>query len=940
MKPALFVFRSVILAWLAVSVIGGGSLFADPGRTATAGELGREVQSLPQRFADPEATGAPDFQKHVMPLLGRLGCNGRACHGSFQGQGGFPLSLFGYDFRADHAALLAEDAGRVDTDDVDESLILVKPTDADMHEGGERFEVGSWQYHALRRWIATGAKSAGDRLHVLERLEISPSEILFDASEQDQQLEVVAHWDDGSREDVTALCRFSTNDDAVAAVDENGRVRSGLAGDTHVVVAYDRAVVPVSVIRPVQTDSTVMAPRPSDHPIDRLIADKHSKLGITPSPICTDAEFIRRASLDITGTLPAAEEVRQFLGNDHPAKREQLIDDLLDAPGYAAWWAIRFSDWTGNSDEQLNNVLPVRGAATRLWYEWLRVRLDDNIPYDEIVAGIVTANSRQEDESYLEYCESMTAACEPGKEDLYAARDGMSLFWARRNLQQPEERAIGFAYAFLGIRIECAQCHKHPFDQWSKDDFDQFAKLFGNLNARPNTVARDAVETRQELLDELTDGKKINNGELRKLIYRRAADGEVVPFPELVYKEPKTPNRRGKGGRKNAANKNRQRQPAPVPQGYVLGESAPLRIDEDPRPELMRWLRSADNPYFSRAIANRVWANYFGVGLVNPTDDMNLANPASNQPLLDYLAAGLREHDFDLHWLHREITTSDAYQRSTLTNASNIHDRMHFSRHVPRRLPAEVIRDAVLLATQSTQQTSRMRSELTDMAIAADVPQRRNQPDFTLQVFGQSQRESNCDCDRSDSPSLLQSIYLRNDMQMYQQLASKDGWVAQACASLGEPGPDQRGRPAQDQITQKAEQIRLQTIARFQRFQSLNAVRQSRQREKLVQSYRTVRRRFADYGFVTPSFAKLLANPNAWQLTRAGRAGAPGSASDGGESLQKIIDNAYLRTLSRHPDAEEVAITTQYINDSETVADGLSSVVWALVNTKEFIITH
>jgi len=899
------------------------------------------VAPMPERFADASGEEVPDFQKHVMPLLGRLGCNGRSCHGSFQGRGGFALSLFGYDFKADHAALWEENAGRVDLDDVAESLILAKPIDEEMHEGGKRFDRDSWQYHALQRWIAAGAVAEGEQIQSLESLVIQPTEIQFDRDGQTTPLRAIAFWADGTREDVTALCRFTTNDDAVATIDENGRVGSGLEGDTHVVVSYDRAVVPVAVTRRVELSEPVTAPSTSDHRIDQLIAIKHAKLGVTPSPVCTDSEFIRRASLDITGTLPAAEEVRQFLASDDSNRREQLVDELLDAPGYAAWWATRFSDWTGNSEEQLNNVLPVRDAAGRLWYEWLRVRLDDNVPYDRIVEGIVTAESRQDGESYLDYCESMTQACRPGNEDKFAARDGMPMFWARRNFQKPEERAIGFAYAFLGIRIDCAQCHKHPFDQWSKNDFDEFAKLFANVSARQNTVERDSIPTRNKLLAEITGGKKPNNGELRKLIYQRAAQGDVVPFPELVY------NDRFVQARKNAAkrpkNKNGKRFSPPVPKGHLLGQSEPIELDRDPRGELMDWLREPTNPYFARSIVNRVWSNYFGVGIINPTDDMNLANPASNEPLLDYLATSFREKGFDLHWLHREIVTSDAYARSTQTNPSNAHDRLNFSRHLPRRLPAEVIRDAVVLATQSTVRNDKMRSTMSDMAIAADVPQNRNNRDFALQVFGQSQRESNCDCDRSDSPSLLQSIYLRNDQDMYQQLASKDGWVAQACRSLGAETPGARNsarnsakKPTTDQIARKAEQVRVQTIQRIKRYRSLSKTQQSKQRESVMNAFKSVRKRFVAFGYETPTLAELIADPDAWQLTQSETARPKAS----GESLESIVTDAYLRTLSREPAAMEMKIAIQYIHESDTIADGLSSVMWALVNTKEFIITH
>ncbi|MCM2369145.1 DUF1549 and DUF1553 domain-containing protein [Aporhodopirellula aestuarii] len=932
----------IALASICFAVMIAGMASAEPGpansresakRSGDQSQLASVSESMSVRFSDAETKEVPDFQKHVMPLLGRLGCNGRSCHGSFQGRGGFQLSLFGYDFKADHAALLDENSGRVDVDDITESLILAKPIDADMHEGGKRLDEGSWQFNTLYRWIESGAV-ANASIQTLDRLEIQPAEIQFDTDEEELQLTAIAHWADGTVEDVTELCRFSSNDDAVAAINENGLVHSGLSGDTHVVVSYDRAVVPIAVTRRVQVESSIDVPPRSEHPVDQLIAIKHAKLGIIPSPLCNDSEFIRRASLDITGTLPAAEEVRRFLVSDDPNKRNQLIEDLLDAPGYAAWWATRISDWTGNSDAQLNNVYPMRGAASRLWYEWLRVRLDDNVPYDEIVEGIVNAQSRQEGEDYREYCKEMTQACMPGNEEIFAARDGMPLFWARRNFQKPEERAIGFAYAFLGIRIECAQCHKHPFDQWSKDDFDQFAKIFQNINARANAVSKDSNQIRKELLESITDGKKLNNGELRKLVYRAAQNGQVVPFPELTYVDQTASARQRLAKQKKS--KKGMTATIKVPEGFVLGQAEPVKLDKDPRSELMRWMRDADNPYFAPAIVNRVWSNYFGVGIINPTDDMNLANPASNQPLLEYLSTGFRDSGFDLRWLHREIVTSHAYQRSTLTNASNARDRLNFSRHVPRRLPAEVIHDAVLLATQSTVQSQKMRSTMSDMAIAADINQGRNQRNFALQVFGQSERESNCDCDRSDSPSLLQSIYLRNDIEMYQQLASKNGWVAQACASLGEAGPAAKDNPIKDQIARKADQARLQTIARVKRYLALNENRRESQRPSLEKNYVDLKKRLKQFGFETPSLRELLADPDSWQSVSRDEA-ATRRVSD---SLESVIEDAYLRALSRTPDQEELAIAMQYINDSESVADGLSSVMWALVNTKEFIITH
>ncbi|PHQ31896.1 DUF1549 and DUF1553 domain-containing protein [Rhodopirellula bahusiensis] len=924
-------FIAIVGVGLIVAFVADASHAKSPNPSIDPATNETVAQPLSVRMADGSSKEVPDFQRHITPLLGRLGCNGRACHGSFQGRGDFQLSLFGYDFRADHAALLDPDTGRVDTDDVGESLILAKPTDADMHEGGKRLDVGSWQYHTLRNWIAAGASFETQTIDALDRLEIQPSEIQFQNESQSVSLTAIAHWADGTREDVTDLCRFTTNDDAIADIDEHGLVSSGETGDTHVVIAYDRAVVPIPVIRRVAIQESIPSPEPSDHPIDQLIQVKLDKLGITPSNLCDDSDFIRRASLDITGTLPAAADVRAFLADTRPDKRERLVDELLDSPGYAAWWATRLADWTGNSDVQLNNALPVRGSASRLWYEWLRVRLEDNLPYDQIVEGIVMADNREEDESYLQYCKTMTDACRPGNESQFAERSGMPLYWARRNFQKPEERAIGFAYSFLGIRIECAQCHKHPFDQWSKDDFDQFAKLFKSIEARPNTVARDSREQRDQLISKITGQEKLRNGDLRRKIYKAAQQGETVPFPELVYNTAAYQAQKKRA--KARAKKNQKAAPISIPEGLILGQSDSVALDRDPRGDLMAWLRQDDNPYFAKAIVNRVWANYFGIGIINPTDDMNLANAPSNAELLDELAKRFIDSGYDLKWLSREITTSDAYQRSMDSNASNRHDDHNFARHVPRRLPAEVIHDAVLLATQSSEEADRMRGEMQQMAIANGVTQNRNNRSFALQVFGQSERESNCDCDRSDSPSLLQSIYLRNDFEMYRQLGSKDGWVTQTMKSLGLESGDAGVDP---QIQRRAELFQRQTIAKLKRFQRMTPKQRRTNRDRIREEYGRVQDKLERYGFASPGLAALLDDPDAWELERieSDKDNAPET------SMDQVVDDAYLRTLSRYPDDGERETSLQFIAESKSPQSGLESLMWALVNTKEFIITH
>ena len=940
-----FTALSLALGTVCLIAFAAGPTKAEPVNASAAKKVDkpttRRVAPLSKRFADANTKAVPDFQKHIVPLLGRLGCNGRACHGSFQGRGGFQLSLFGYDFKGDHKAMMEEDSARVDTDDVDESLILAKPSDADMHEGGKRFDLGSWQHHVLRQWVASGANFDHPKPLKLEALDIVPSEIQFKSADQTVKLKALARWEDGTVEDVTEICRFSSNDSSIADVNEHGQVDSGEQGDTHVVVYYDNAVVPVPVLRPVGPKQQVAK---ASKPIDQLIQQKLDKLGIAPSELCTDSEFVRRASLDITGILPTAERVREFLADKSKNKRQKLVGELLDSPGYAAWWATRFSDWTGNSEEQLNNALPVRGAGSRIWHEWLRVRLEDNVAYDDIIEGIVEAKNRDTGESYVKYCEEMTEACKPGKEGVFAKREGMPLFWARRNFAKPEERAIGFAYTFLGVRIECAQCHKHPFDQWSKDDFDQFAKLFAPMRYNQNAVANDAKADQKKLLNAITGGKKLRGGDLRKAVYNASRDGKVVPFGELLV------NTRGisdkaKKARAQAKKKGRKLPELKIPQGTILG-GEPLNLDKDPRPALMQWLRDKDNPYFAKAIVNRVWSNYFGIGIVDPTDDMNLANPPSNAALLDHLAEQFIAHDFNLKWLHREITRSDAYQRSADTNESNQSDRVNFARHIPRRLPSEVVYDSVILATGSDRKTIAMREEVDAMAIAEGKPRGRNKGDYALEVFGQSIRETNCDCDRSDAPSLLQSIYLRNDSEMHARLADKDGWVAQACKSLGVAGPTGKANTKQAANERQAIGVRKQVVARINQYNKASSKmtkeRQKKAQDSLKKQYASVTTKMKKLGYSVPQLRTLLDNPTAW--LKKDLEPVRGKTKNGDvvqtKTVDTLVEDAYLRTLSRFPDKDERQISVAFIEESKTPAKGIQSLMWALVNTKEFIITH
>ncbi len=918
-------------------------------------------EPLSKRFANlgkdgVSVAGVPDFQRHIGPLLGHLGCNGRACHGSFQGRGGFQLSLFGYDFKADYAALLSVDTGRVDTVDVDESLILAKPTNADIHEGGKRMEIGSWQHQVLRHWVAAGAPFSG-QLQTLDRLEVFPSEILFGKENNHVALRVIAHWADGTNEDVTELCRFTTNDDSVAEIDATGVVRSIGTGDTHLVVSDDKAVAPVSVMRPSDLEgSGIVAPRQSPHPIDELVMQKLNKLRIVPSDLCNDYDFIRRSSLDVTGMIPSPDRVTQFVTDQSPDKRLTLIDELLEEPGYAAWWATRLSDWTGNSEEQLKNFYPLRGVASQSWFAWLEKRLAENVAYDDIIEGIVVAETRLPGESYVDYCKLMSEACRTGDDETFAARPGLPQYWGRDNFRMPEERAIGFAYTFLGIRIQCAQCHKHPFDQWSKEDFDKFAVLFSSVQANGNSVSPDAREDRDEMLAAITGGNDVRGGDLRKLIYKAAEEeGAIVPFPELVVREGMreqlSKEEKLKAKKKNAKNQNQNQKPR-IAAEHILGELETITLKDDPRDSLMSWLRQPNNPYFAKAIVNRVWSNYFGIGIVNPTDDMNLGNPPSNGPLLDYLANEFVQSGYNLKSLHRLILSSDTYQRSSKPNVTNAVDERNFSRHVPRRLPAELIRDSVFLSTASDADATQARQTLNNLAIGGRIGGngKKDGRDFALQVFGQSTRETNCDCDRSDQANLLQSIYLQNDVDIHRSLTQASGWVAKTSMALTgqplrSPSSDQNKDNGKDNggKMKSAELVRDRLFRRVAMFQSMPTAKQQHFKFQLEKELRQANERLEKMGLEKVTLESLT---NARSDTKIDEVKPDLDGADRIEKSKQLelfnewATSAYLRVLCRTPDEEELQTAVSFISDSPKPWDGLESLMWTLLNTKEFILSH
>jgi len=761
----------------------------------------------------------PDFQKHVLPLLSRMGCSGRACHGSFQGRGGLRLSLFGYDFQADHAALTArgDEGPRVDQRSPDDSLILKKPTLQIAHEGGRRFTEDSDAAEILRRWIAAGAPGT-DAPAVLRELLVEPSEVVFSDVTSETPLKVTAVWEDGSREDVTAFSRFRSNNDSVAEVTDTGLISSSGTGETHIVVFYDNGVTAIPVLRAYRQTAAQTNSSQSQSPLDQMINERLVLLGLQQAELCSDAEFLRRASLDATGTLPSPDEVREFLKDTRPDKRSRKIDELLARPAFAACWANRICDWTGCNPAQQAEL----GQETAVqWAEWIRKRLERNEPWDEIVRGIVLAKGRRDGQDWLEYAEEVSACFREGGIERFAGRATMPHYWTRRSMQKPDDAAQAFAQNFLGIRLQCAQCHKHPFAPWTQQDFREFSRFFEPIKFG---VPPESQMAYKELAGKtgLQIREPSAGAAVTPDLLRQAQQGRTIPWRELYI----------------------QRRETTLSLALLRSGSAQLAPNQDPRELLMHWISRPDNPWFAKALVNRVWAAYFHRGLIEPPDDLNPANPPSHPKLLQWLENDFVSSGYDLRRLHRLILTSHTWQRSVRPQPDSPDDRRHFSRAIPRRMPAEVIYDSLKQSLAAADKQHEVRTDLTRRAIG-DLSMRLAGT-YAMSVFGKPERAVNCDCERSNQPSLLQAVFMQNDPLIEQRL-EESGWLQQ-----------------------------------------------------------------------------LAADEASSQLPPAAQ----------------LIEEAWLRTLSRFPTTAERDRAAEHLKNTATVSEGLRDLMWALLNTKEYILIH
>lgn len=944
----------LLLGLLPAAVLADALRQAEPAAVKSA-KATVITKAAKDRWQNISKADEASFRRHVVPLMSRSGCSGRECHGSFQGRGGFQLSLFGYDFDKDHEAITQGKGGaeevRVDLKEPMKSLILAKPAlDGEEHKGKKRFDKGSWEYNLILKWLQSGAKNDTVETGEFAKLEVSPKELVFKKSGDAVQLKVVAHWKDGTVEDVTQLTRFRTNDESVAVVNDTGLVTAKTAGDTHIVAFYDNGVEPVPAVLPVSDKVGANFPKvPTRTKVDELVVAKLRKTGILPSEICTDMEFLRRASLDVTGTLPTAKEIEAFAADTAKDKRARKIDELLAKPAYAAWWTTKLCDFTGNNPRQIRgnngNGKNLNVEMSKQWYSWIYKRVSENTPYDQLAAGIVLAVSRSsQDQSYGDFVTEMGSYFRKEKPADFTHRASLPWFWMRNNVQKPEEKALAFAHTFLGVRIECAQCHKHPFDQWTKSDFEHFQAFFsgvangggynkGGMMSSKGGSAEDTTKemTPQSLQREIKekaaaalggkelDPKKDEGRRAEQLEYNRRIDaGEPVPWPEL-YVDVKRAGQPMKQDKKDFKGSSRVITPK-----ILGGEEVMMERYNDPRAPLMDWLRGKENPYFAKAFVNRVWASYFSRGIVEPADDLNLANAPSNAPLMNYLAEGFIAHNFDMKWLHREILNSDTYQRSWKTNATNKLDEKNFSHAVIRRLPAEVVFDAITMATASTDRAEKFASDMTDRTIGSNgaVGYGKGGGDsYALTIFGKPAREMNCDCERTTDPTLLQTIYTRNDPSLLNKIevTNRSGWMDEIRAKFAPA--NERSPEMMKQRLAVFDQKVAGSVKEPEKPAKGDVDAEARYQDKLQQ----YENRIAELKVRRAELEKALADAEKPQTKY---------------EIDDAIRDVFLRTVSRPANAEEITQAKADIAAAKTPVEGVRDLLWAMLNTREFMVNH
>jgi len=626
------------------------------------------------------------FRLDVMPVFFRAGCNSGGCHGAASGKDGFHLSLFGYDPAGDYYRLTQQMVGRrIDVAEPAQSLLLKKAIGAVPHSGGERFKADSPYYQTLLRWIQAGAPDDSASVPQVTGISLVPDKVVFGSLEEkkatSKPLQVVAKYSDGTTRVVNQLALYVTNNKATADINDNGLVTAGKSGDTFVFARFAKYTTGAEII--VLPKEKFKWPKVVENNyIDTIVDNKLKNLHITPSEICSDEEFLRRATLDLTGVPPSQADYEKFMADKSADKRTKLVDTLLAKDEFADVWATKWAEILKITTENGNQFGTDRKAAFA-YYDWIREQMRKNVPVDQFVRAQLASTGSTFDEP----ASNLYTMLPQGQYD-------------------PKSVAQDVAQVFTGMRIQCAQCHNHPFDRWTQDDYYSFVSFFTGVKRKVGAESREMF---------VWD------------------DPNAAPAKHLLDNRPMA--------------------------ARFLGGDTPDVKGKDPRVALAEWLTSKDNTMFRQNIANRVWGQFMGRGIVEPVDDVRISNPPSNKELLEELGKRLAGYDYDMKKLVRDICLSRTYQLSSVPNATNKDDDSQFSHAKLRRLRADILLDAIDVATDTKTNFGNYPAGLRAMQLYEGSKRTGN---YFLKTFGLSSRDSVNVSETRLEPTLSQALHLIN----------------------------------------------------------------------------------------------------------------------------------------------------------------------------------
>jgi hypothetical protein len=654
---------------------------------------GKEAK-LPVKVEDSVAPPVR-FVRDIEPLLSKVGCNAGTCHGSAKGKNGFKLSLRGYDPEFDYQALINDLSGRrFDRVNVDESLMLLKPTGEVPHEGRQVFKIKSREYDLIRQWIAEGAAYEEPAVGRVKSIEILPSEVEMDLPGRTQQLLVIAKYADGSERDVTREAVFDSNNSDVAPIKSSGgtppTINALRRGEAAILVRYEGLYSARQVTVMGDRTGFEWAEVPEYNYIDKHVNAKLKRMKILPSEMCSDGEFVRRVYLDVTGLPPSGDVARAFITDktESRVKREKLVTELIGSREFVKYWANKWADLLQCNSENLGQ------KGVWLFREWIEQCVSENKPYDKMVRELLTAEGSCYQNPAVNYL---------------------------RVLREPGKITEDVSQTFLGVRFNCNKCHDHPFEKWTQNQYYQFGAYFAQVSIKRGFLGKEVIR------NNTGDSTPVTGEEI---VYRSYSGGEVKHPKTDMTMAPKVPF----GSAKEAAG------------------------EEDRREPFVDWLTSKENPLFARSMANRVWSYFFGKGIIEPVDDIRASNPASNPELLEALTDEFMKNGFDTRKLMRTICLSRTYQLSIAPNKWNEDDRINFSHALPRRLSAEQMFDAVMVATGVRPNFNGMPQGMR----AVEVPDGKVAGDDFLALFGRPKRMSACECERTSNITLSHALNMIN----------------------------------------------------------------------------------------------------------------------------------------------------------------------------------